>query len=167
MTKADNTYQNTKVQLPQGADRLSIDSDGYFDFYGDTVSGEEAKGLLYNAVNPVVIANSAGALSVINLPISAGIIIFSIADAASNASAWLCSGVKAGMRLVLVTRGIGSTGSILISTSGVTINGGRVSNIRLRNSADSVGVVELLGIADEEWAVVSTVSTNVTLTDGA
>ena len=166
MSKSDDTYQNTKVQIPQGADRLSIDSDGYFDFYGDTVTGEEAKGVLYNAVNPVVIANTAGVLSVTNLPISTGIIIFSIADAASNASAWLTSGVKAGMRLIMITRGIGSTGSIIVSTSGVTINDGRVSNIVIHNSADSAATVELLGVADEEWAVVST-SGDVTLSDGA
>ena len=165
MSKADNTYQNTKVQIPQGADRLSIDSDAYLDFYGDTVTGEEAKGVIYNAVNPVVIANSAGALSVINLPISVGIIIFSIADAASNASAWLTSGVKAGMRLLMVTRGIGSTGSVFVSTSGVTINDERVSSISIHNSADSAAAVELVGIADEEWAVVST-SGDVTLNDG-
>lgn len=166
MSKADSTYQNTKVQLPQGADRLSIDSDGYFDFYGDTVTGESLRAQLYNAANPVIIANSAGVLSTINLPISAGIIILSIADAASNASAWLTSGVVAGQRLVIVTRGIGSTGSVKISTSGVTINNGRVSNIVIHNSADSAACVELLGVADEEWAVIST-SGDVTLTDGA
>ena len=166
MSKADDTYQNTKVQIPQGADRLSIDSDAFLDFYGDTVTGEEAKGVIYNAVNPVVIANSAGVLSVINLPISAGIIILSIADAASNASAWLTSGVKAGMRLFVVTRGIGSTGSVIISTSGVTINDGRVSNIVVHNSADSAASFELIGVADEEWAVAST-SGDVTLSDGA
>ena len=166
MTKRDDTYQNAKINLPQDADRLDIDSDGYLDFYGDAVTGEQAKGIIYNAVNPVVIANTAGVLSVTNLPISAGIIIFSIADAASNASAWLTSGVKAGMRLFVVTRGIGSTGSIIISTSGVTINDERVSNIVVHNSADSAASFELLGVADEEWAVVST-SGDVTLSDGA
>ena len=166
MSKSDDTYQNTKVQIPQGADRISIDNDGILDFYSDEVTGEEAHRQLYRGVNSVVIANSAGVLSTINLPISAGIIIFSIADAASNASAWLTSGVKAGMRLFIITRGIGSTGSIIISTSGVTINDGRVSNIVVHNSADSAASLELLGIADEEWAVVST-SGDVTLSDGA
>lgn len=166
MAKRDSNYSNTKVGIPQGADRLDVDSDGYLDFYGDAVTGEEAKGVIYNAVNTVIIANTAGVLSVTNLPISVGIIMFSIADAASNASAWLTSGVKAGMRLMLITRGVGSTGSIIISTSGVTINDGRVSNFAMRNSADSAAAVELLGIADEEWAVVST-SGDVTLADGA
>lgn len=166
MTKRDSNYSNTKIGIPQDADRLDIDSDAYLDFYGDTVTGEEAKGVIYNAVNPVVIANTAGVLSVTNLPISVGIIIFSIADAASNASAWLTSGVKAGMRLLMITRGVGSTGSIIVSTSGVTINDGRVSNIVIHNSADSAATVELIGVADEEWAVAST-SGDVTLSDGA
>lgn len=166
MTKRDSTYQNAGINIPQGADRIDIDSDAYLDFYGDAVTGEEAKGVIYNAVNTVVIANSAGVLSVINLPVSAGIIIFSIADAASNASAWLTSGVKAGMRLLMVTRGVGSTGSIIVSTSGVSINDGRVSNIAIHNSADSAAAIELVGVADEEWAVVSTLG-DVTLADGA
>jgi hypothetical protein len=165
MTKADSTYQNTKVQLPQGADRLRIDSDGYFDFFGYTVTGDQLKALLYNAVAVSVIANSAGVLSTINLP-NAGVIIFSMADAASNASAWLTSGVQAGQRMVITFRGVGSTGSVKISTSGVTINDGRCSNISIRNSADSNAVIELVGIGDEKWAVVSTVG-GVTLADGA
>jgi len=166
MAKSDDTYQNSKVQIPQGADKISFDDDAVLDFYSDEITGEEAHRQLYRGITTAVIANSAGALSVINLPISAGIIIFSIADAASNASAWLTSGVKAGMRLFVVTRGVGSTGSIIISTSGVTINGGRVSNIVVHNSADSAASFELLGVADEEWAVVST-SGDVTLSDGA
>jgi len=166
MAKSDNTYQNTKVQIPQGAEKISFDSDAELDFYSDSITGEQARDILYRATNTAIIANTAGVLSVINLPISAGTIVFSIADAASNASAWFTSGVKAGMRLFLVTRGVGSTGSIIISTSGVTINDGRVSNIAMRNSADSAASVELRGIADEEWAVVST-SGDVTLADGA
>jgi hypothetical protein len=164
MTKADDTYQNSKVQLPQGADRLSIDSDGYFDFFGTTVDGQSLKNILAYPCTASIIANTGGVLSVVNLP-HVGTIILSIADAASNASAWLCSGVKAGQRLVIITRGIGSTGSVIISTSGVTINDTRVSNISIRNSVDSMAIIELVGIGDEKWAVVSTVG-GVTLADG-
>lgn len=168
MTKADSTYQNSKVQLPLGADRLSIDSDGYFDFFGTTVSGQDLKNQLAFACLPSIIANSAGAgsgvLSVINLP-NVGLIIFSMGDACSNASAWLCSGVKAGQRMIILMRGVGSTGSVKISTSGVTINDTRCSNISIRNSVDSMAVIELIGIDDEKWAVVSTLG-GVTLADG-
>lgn len=170
MTKADSTYQNTKVQLPLGADRLSIDSDGYFDFFGTTVDGQSLKNQLAYACLPSIIANSAGAgsgvLSIINLP-NVGLIVLSIGDGASNASAWLCSGVKAGMRMIIITRGIGSTGSVMISTSGVTINDGRVSRIGVRNSVDSLAMIELVGIGDEQWAVVATVGAGITLHDGA
>lgn len=170
MTKADSTYQNTKVQLPQGADRLSVDSDGYFDFFGTTVDGQSLKNQLAFAPLVSSIGNSLGAgsgvLSKINLP-NVGLIILSVGDGASNASAWLCSGVKLGQRLVIMTAGIGSTGSIMISTSGVTINGGKVSRIGVRNSADSIAMVTLLGIGDEQWAVTSVVGAGITLHDGA
>jgi hypothetical protein len=170
MTKADSTYQNSKVQLPQGADRLSIDSDGYFDFFGTEVDGQSLLNQLGYAALVSSIGNSLGAgsgvLSVINLP-NVGLVIFSLGDGASNASAWLCSGVKVGQRMVIITAGVGSTGSVMISTSGVTINGGRVSRIGIRNSADSIGMVQLLGIGDEQWAVISTVGVGVTLHDGA
>lgn len=170
MTKADSTYQNTKVQLPQGADRLSIDSDGYIDFFGYTADGQSLKNQLYFTALVSSIGNSLGAgsgvLSVVNLP-NVGFIMLSLGDGASNASAWLCSGVKLGQRMIIMTAGVGSTGSVFISTSGVTINGGRVSNIRVRNSADSIAMIELVGIGDEQWAVVSTVGAGITLTDGA
>ena len=47
MAKSDNTYQNTKVQIPQGADRISFDDDALFDFYGDTITGEQVRDILY------------------------------------------------------------------------------------------------------------------------
>ena len=172
MTKRDNTFQNTKVHLVPGGDGFSIDSDGYLDFFGTQVNGQALYNQLGYAARASVIMNSAGAgsgvLSVINLP-NVGVLVFSIGDGASNASAWLCSGVKIGQRMLIITGGVGvgSTGSIMISTSGVTINGGRVSRIGIRNSADSIAMIQLVGIGDEAWAIVSTVGAGVTLHDGA
>ena len=157
MAKADSTYQNTKVQIPQGADRLSIDSDGLFDFFGSTITGQILFNVLYSRSIRQVILNSAGVLSTVNLPADTGYVIFSIADAASNASAWLTSGAKQGQRMTLMTRGAGSTGSVRISTSGVTIKGllsGDVSTISLHTSAGSHAMVELVCFTDGEWAVV-------------
>ena len=68
MSKSDNTYQNTKVQIPQGADRISFDSDAFLDFYSDTITGEQARTFLYTNQLYQVIAASGGAISVTNLP---------------------------------------------------------------------------------------------------
>lgn len=159
MTKADSTYQNTKVQLPQGADRLSVDSDGYFDFFGTTVTGQQMYNQLYSPLQNAIIINSVGALSVINLPADTGYIIFSITDAASNASAWLTSGAKEGQELTLMTRGGGSIGSVFISTSGVTIVGllsGDVSSIQMHQSAASQAFVKMVCFTDGEWSIIET-----------
>lgn len=169
MTKVDDTYQNSKVYMPQGADKLAIDSDGSFDFYGDSLSGTQLKSLLYSPTQFSVIANSAGVLSVINLP-SEGYIFFSIADAASNASAWFTSLTgQPGQVLYLVMRGVGSTGSVYISTSGVSIVGtisGDLSSISIQNSGiyrvgastgvallSGFGYLKLLCTASDEWSV--------------
>lgn len=156
MAKSDNTYQNTKVQIPQGADRISIDSDGLFDFFGNQITGQIMANLLYNRSRSQIIINSAGVLSTVNLPSDVGLIVFSIADAASNASAWLCSGAKQGQRVILMTRGRGSAGSVKISPSGVTIIGllsGNLSSFNLRCSNASQALVELMCVSDETWAV--------------
>lgn len=159
MSKSDSTYQNTKVQIPQGADRISIDSDGMFDFYGSTVNGEDARHQLYVKTQVTTIINSAGVLSTVNLPNDAGIIILSVADAASNASAWLTSGPIAGQEKVLIGRGAGSAYSILVSTSGITIIGllsGDVSSIILHGSNASQPMVRMLCTSDGEWSVIDT-----------
>ena len=156
MSKADNTFQNSKVQLPQGADTLSIDSDGKFSFFGNEVTGENLNAILYGAMQNAVIANSAGVLSVLNIPANTRLVIFSMTDAASNASAWLTSQVKKGQQLTLVTR-TGLVASVFISMSGVTLIGtysGSLSSISLQCSAASQAYLHLLATADDTWSII-------------
>lgn len=159
MSKADSTYQNTKVQIPQGADRISFDSDAYLNFYGDTITGEQARTFLYTNQLYQVIAASAGKLSVVNLP-SGGTVIVSGSIGCSNMSAWLTS-CLAGARLRVVFRrnGMGdeSLGSVYISLSGVSLvglSGQDLSSISLQNSQGSAGYILFYAESDNEWAVV-------------
>lgn len=164
MSKGDNTYQNSKVGQRQGAEAFFIDSDGNFEFFGTNITGQEMYDRLVQVstqLNATVIANSAGAgsgvLSTTYVPSQHGLVIYSIGDGASNASAWITSCLQ-GQRLILMTRGIGSTGSIKFSMlTGVSVIGlysGALSTIDIGNSANSVGYVELVATADDTWAVV-------------
>ena len=156
MSKTDNTYQNSKIQLPRGADTLDVDSDGKFSFFGNEVTGETLNALLYVAAQNQVIANSAGVLSTVNIPANTRLVVFSLADAASNASAWLTSQVKKGQRMTLVTRA-GLVASVFISMSGVTLIGtfsGALSSISLQCSAVSQAYLDLLATADDTWSII-------------
>lgn len=155
MAGRDGTYIS-KVGGEQGAGAFFIDSDGYLYVDSAGLTGTELKNKLYTESQRTIIANSAGVVSTINLPIT-GYIVFSLADAASNASAWLTSGPVAGQKMILTMRGVGSTGSVYISTSGVTIIGtisGEVSSVSLQNSANSMGVLTLQCFTDGEWSIV-------------
>lgn len=158
MAEINSTYQ-PKVGMEQGGDLLYVKADGNFKFFDSDVTGEQLKSLLYTQLQYTTIANSAGVLSVVNLPSQHGIVFLSVADAASNASAWLPS-CKTGQILTIVGRGVGSVGSVLISTlTGVTIVGlsvGDVSSIRFNYSAASAPFVRLVATADDEWSVVET-----------
>lgn len=193
---ADATYNNQNVYHKQGGDeqviasggKITVESSGEiegqsggffdaqagFDFRftssNNTLSAAQMRALLWNQVQFSVIANSAGVLSVLNLP-SSGYIIFSIADAASNASAWFTSiGNIPGQVMVLFMRGVGSTGSVFISMSGVSVVGtisGDLSSISLQNSGifrvgastgvgllSGMGFLKLLCTGADEWSVI-------------
>lgn len=159
MATPDSTIQQTKVGILQGGDTIFVKSDGYFNVNGADLTGAQLRSLLYVGLQTSVIANSAGVLSVVNLT-SAGVQIFSIADAASNASAWFTSGPVAGQKMFLMMRGAGNAGSVFISTSGVSLVGTistDLSSISLQNSADisSVGKLWLECFSDGEWSVVN------------
>lgn len=151
---ADNTYQ-TDIAIKQGGDA--------FLFFGEEVTAAQAQGafanvLLKQAVS--VIANSAGALSVVNIP-NTGIVIYSLATAASNASAYLGSCV-AGDEKIIIFRTTGAVASVLISTltASIAIRGllseGNISSIHAHGSAASNPVIKLLGIGTDSWAIVDT-----------
>ncbi len=169
-----NDQPNSEVGFRQDATKFFITEAGFFEFDIDgvltTITGSQAKALLFYGGQVQVIANSAGVISTINMP-SVGYIIYSIADAASNASAWFTSiAGTVGQVLTILMRGVGSTGSILMSTSGVSLVGlisGDLSSIRIQNSGiyrvgastgvallSGMGYIRLLCTAADEWSVI-------------
>ncbi len=158
--KKDATFQNSKVQIPQGADRLSIDSDGYFDFFSTEVSGSLLKKLLYDNHQQQVILTSSLVMSTVNLPQN-GVVFLNISVSVVNASMWIpeCS-VGDELTVVLLNYPLNSLNSVYISTSGCTIVGmeySGVSQIGLNTSVASVGtqpVVRLKCFTDGAWTVI-------------
>ena len=189
----DDTYQ-TKAYHVRDADAYMIGSGGNLTFWSgatlsansvgnficesnfefffndQTISADRMLNFLIGRTRWSVIINSAGTLSNLGgttnppiLPSMMGYIVFSLADAASNASARLHS-AKAGEDLVIMMRGIGSTGSVIIyfsgnaaGLSGVAVIGqseDALSRIHINNSATSFGFIRLIGVEDGVWAVV-------------
>jgi hypothetical protein len=157
MANPDNTYQNEKVGRLQGAETLFVKSDGYFNVDDTDLTGAELKTNIYTALQATIIINSAGVLSTINLPSQHGYVVLSITDAASNASAWLQS-CKKGQVMVVMGRGAGSIGSVLISLiTGVSLVGlisGDMSSISFHMSANSQPFIRLACLSDNEWSVI-------------
>jgi len=174
---ADVTYnnqgqynkQNGNVKVIATGGSIEGETGGFFDaqtgfeFYlgasTTKVSAAQLRALLWNQTQFSIITNTAGVLSVINLP-SAGVVIFSLTDAASNASAWLTSiaGVP-GQVMEIITRGADAVASVYISTSGVSLVGtklGDLDSFSIQNSdaTESMGYVKLLCTAPTEWSIV-------------
>lgn len=152
-----NVNYTTKVGIERGAETLFCREDGNFKFYDADVTGQQMKDLIYLPTQKSTIANSAGALSVINLPSEYGLLAFSLATAASNASAWLTSGVRIGQEMILMALNTNSVASIFISTSGCSVVGNMFadcSSISLHNSADSNGYIRLRCYTTDEWTIV-------------
>jgi hypothetical protein len=155
---SDNT-NNTNIALKQGGDS--------FLFYGEEVSALSLKAMLYKKTQTQIIANSAGVLSTISIP-DVGFVIYSLATAASNASAALGK-CTTGEEKTLFFRTTGAVASVIISLdTSVIVWGpiGLVSNIAAHGSAASNPVIQLRAIDTDTWAVVSTAG-QVTLAAGA
>lgn len=162
MTKANDTYQNSKVTLLQGGDALSIDSDGYLDFFSTQVAGDVLKKILYTnhikySVLTSATAGGAAQLSTVNL--RCGYNFLSPSVGASDASAWLPSCTIGDEIVVVIRQGveIESVISIFISTSGCSIAGGvftDLSSISLHTSQLSSGWIKFKCFVDDEWAVI-------------
>lgn len=145
----DNTY-TTDIAIKQGA--------GSFLFFGNEVPAANAQAILYNQIRTQIIANSAGVLSTLSIPTDVGFVIFSLATAASNASAYLGSCI-AGEEKTLFFRTTGAAASVFFSTdTGITVYGwlGQISSINAHGSAASNPIIKLRAIADDTWAVVDT-----------
>ena len=168
MTKRDNTYQNARVTLPQGGTMISFDSDAIFDFYADNqLTGTEVNNFFKGieaGTKAVTYGQSTDStkFSVINIPNTAKYVFFSMTSNLAQGSAWLTSGCLAGQEMWLaVHRGSVASGMVLVSTSGVTINGlhgSSISIIRLYNSVASTGAVHLVCTTDGAWTIVESVS---------
>ena len=158
MAGPNNDQPNSKVGTTQDADRIWIDSDGFFAPNNTDLTGQQVYDELYLRTQNQIIINSAGALSVINLPSDVGYLKLSITAAASNASAWLTSGhARVGNEIIIQVGGDASVGSVFISTSGVSIVGIKfvdLSSISLLQSATSDGKVVLRSYTDDEWTIV-------------
>lgn len=161
MTKRDDTYQNSKVHLPQGADRISFDSDGYMDFFGEAeVTGSLLKKMLYDNHQAQTILTSALVMSTVNLPAN-GFVFLNLSVSVVNASMWLPS-CEVGDELVVAIKAyaLNSLNSVFISTSGCTVVGlvySGVSHIDLQTSVASVGnktIMRLKCFTDGEWTVI-------------
>lgn len=155
--KSDNSYINSKVYLKRDADRLCIDSDGYFDFFTTTVDGNTLKKMLYSNQQKTTIYSSNVVLSDPNLPQN-GFVFLVLSVGCSNISAWLpaCS---AGDELTVVIHNylVESVLSVFISLSGCSLVGQQyadLSNVGLHTSDDSAGILRLKSFSDGEWSVV-------------
>jgi len=157
MSGRDGTYPNSKVGIEQDAERLFVDSDGYFNFAGNDVTGQMLNDIVYLKTQKVNITTGAGVLSVINLPSTYGLIQFSAAAGATNASAWLTSDPRVGQELELQMLTDNSLASVFISTSGCTIVGTRfadVSSISIQQSVASNGFMRLRCYTAGAWSII-------------
>ncbi len=159
MAEIDSSYSSAKVGIEQGAETLYIKSDGQLKFFDQDVTGSELKALIGAQINVTTIINSAGVLSTTTIPSNTGFVILSIADAASDASAFLPSCTQ-GQVMVLMARGVGSIGSVFISNlAGVSIVGfisGDMSSISFHLSANSQPFIRFACLSDNEWSVLET-----------
>jgi len=158
MTKRDDTYQNSKVALPQGGDRLTIDSDGYLDFYSTEVAGSLLKKFLYTNHIKYSVQTTAAVLSVVNLRVGVNFLAPSVGG--SNMSAWLPSCTIGDEITVMLGHGplVESVLSLYISTSGCSILGQvfrDASGVSLHTSNLSTGWIKFKCFVDGEWAIVA------------
>lgn len=181
MAEISTNYQE-KVGMEQGGDRFYMKEDGEFKFYDTDFTGAQLRNYFKALLNTTIIINSAGLVSANGgsappvIPSNHGLIILSVADAASNASARLCSG-KVGEVLVIRTRGGGSTGSVLLLLSGATdgfsgvsvmgYTSGGLSSIIMHNSATSQGYIKLQCFTAGTWEIIDLNDLCVTCQAGA
>lgn len=155
--ETDKSYQ-AKIGIEQGAERLFVREDGEFKFFDESVTGEELKYLVWSKTFQTVICNSAGVLSVVNLP-SCGTVIFSIVNTAmSNGSACLTStSAVVGTEMLLLLRGVGNNAKVHVTFSGVSVRGRLASNdlssIELYGSTNSTASMKMVCTGSSEWSV--------------
>ncbi len=162
MTKRDSTYQNNKVTMPQNADTLSFDSDGYMDFFGYAMTGQQLYKRLYKSLKVLKIGQGATSdvFSTINMPSAYRYIILSMTSNLVQGSFWLTSSPSVGDEVYLLLRsGSVASGSVVVSASGVSIVGQlgtAITLFHLMNSSNSAAMAHLVCLSDGEWSIVDT-----------
>jgi hypothetical protein len=159
MAGRDGTYPNSRVGIEQGADRIFIDTDGFFNCDGVDLTGEQIRQMMHDNLNYSII--TAGAISTSlatkNLLSTVKTVIFSMTSNLTSASFWLNS-VTAGRTLFMkVWQKSCASGHIEISTSGCSIvnrSGSAISGFMLLASAGSNTFVKLQCFTDNEWCVI-------------
>ncbi len=168
------TFWSNAELMGNSVGYMSCD-DGFEFFLNDrTISAARMLNFLVGRPRWSIIAGNGAAIgdSVISamggsdppiLPSMTGYIVLSMDDGQSNASARMAS-AHIGEELVIMLRGIGSTGSIIIyfsgnaaGLSGVAVIGqseDALSRIHLQNSNTSFAFVRFAGVADGTWAVI-------------
>jgi hypothetical protein len=158
---------NTKVGFVGGVnpiDTFFVDSDGFMSFNSTSFSGVQLKELGDKAVVVQTAKQIIGqgvpsnVYSVINLPSTVAMIVFSATSTCADASFWLTSVPYIGREVFLrVTKGSCASGRVWISTSGCSLCGvwgSAISGFYLYNSVASTGTAKLLATNTNEWSVV-------------
>ena len=147
---SDNTY-NTDIARKQGGDAYL--------FFGEEVSASFMRALVYGKSQVTRIGNSATVLSTINVPLYDGLVVYSLASVAPNASAYL-QGATKGQEKTIIFQGLAnSIGSVFFSlATGVTLLGpnGELSSINAHHSSNSSPYIKLIATDEDTWAVVDT-----------
>ena len=156
----DETYQ-TKVYQEQGGEALVFGSGGLgrIESGGAIIPVRQVIGL--NSVSDA--GAGVGVLSVVNLPFSTGIVIFSAESNLINGSFWLTS-VSRGADIYLIVRG-DITGTftnystiIEVSLSGCTLlgsDGGAILSFEMHTSGASDAWLQLKSFTDDVWSIVA------------
>jgi hypothetical protein len=180
---SDATYNNQQIYTKQGASVQVFESgasqianqNAAFQFYNDTGTADQIAALIKN-LKSVTLTNLSTGSTVLSLlggsspPVlysEYGTIFLSCTGTMTNGSARMAS-ARAGQRLHIrfTPQAGGSTGSLIIYFSGATsgISGVRalastgsdLSSIILHQSAASFAWVDLMGVADGVWSVITT-----------
>jgi hypothetical protein len=167
----DETYQ-TLIYHERSGDRMGIQSAGVLELAGEDIAGDDLRRLLVSEWNAPVVINFSAGISVLaesNVPRNARIVTIVGSVAASQASIWLTS-VSAGRELYL--RAVGDllgtftndNTSLAVITSGCIILdslGGAMASFTMHTSAASDCGILLKAVADDTWAVVREIGTNI------
>ena len=152
---------DAEVGRDQGATRLFVTTDGFFNVgdvqggaNGTDITGSQLRNIFLTDLTRYNINNSAGVLSVIQIPTLYGYVYFSCTTAASQASANLPSAEK-GATLILWFKGVQSNLSLLkgnaISIEG--IRGSDLSCFNVINGSVNSAFVELICFTQGCWSV--------------